>query len=104
MAAALVRCMIPGPVATITLLADGVSIAQGVFIEAFGTMLLIIVILFLAAEKHEATPFAPLGIGLALFVVELGTVLFTGGAVNPARALGPSVAATTFPGYHYIYW
>lgn len=96
--------MIPGPVATVTTLAEGVSIAQGVFIEAFGTMLLVTVILFLAAEKHETTPFAPLGIGLALFVVELGTVLFTGGAVNPARAFGPSVAATSFPGYHYIYW
>lgn len=96
--------MLPGPLATITLLADGVSIAQGVFIEAFGTMLLITVILFLAAEKHEATPFAPIGIGLALFAAELGTVLFTGGALNPARAFGPSVAATTFPGYHYLYW
>ena len=103
-AAALVQCMFPGPLATVTTLAYGTSIAQGVFIEAFGTMLLITAILFLAAEKHETTPFAPIGIGLALFVAELATVLYTGGAVNPARAFGPSVVATTFPGYHYIYW
>lgn len=103
-AAALVSCMLPGPIAVVTTLAEGTSIAQGVFIEAFGTALLVFAILMLAAEKHEATPFAPLGIGLALFVAELATVLYTGGAVNPARAFGPSVVAPTFPGYHYIYW
>ncbi len=103
-AAALVSCMIPGPIAVVTRLSDGTSIAQGVFIEAFGTSILTFTILMLAAEKHETTPLAPVGIGLALFVAELGCVLYTGGAVNPARAFGPSVADTDFPGYHYIYW
>lgn len=96
--------MLPGPLAVVTTLSEGTSIAQGVFIEAFGTMLLVFAILMLAAEKHESTPVAPVGIGLALFVGELGCVLYTGGALNPARAFGPSVAATNFPGYHYIYW
>lgn len=96
--------MIPGDLAVVTTLAEGTTIAQGVFIEAFGTMLLVFVILMLAAEKHESTPVAPVGIGLALFVGELGCVLYTGGALNPARAFGPSVVVTSFPGYHYIYW
>ena len=103
-AAALVQCMLPGPIAVVTSLSNGTSPAQGVFIEAFGTALLVFTILMLAAEKHETTPFAPLGIGLALFVAELGTVLYTGGGVNPARAFGPSVVDTHFPHYHYIYW
>lgn len=103
-AAALVRCMLPGPLAVVTRLAVGTSIAQGIFIEAFGTMLLVFVILMLAAEKHESTPIAPVGIGLALFVAELGTVFYTGGSLNPARSFGPSVAAADFPGYHYVYW
>ncbi|KAK5087237.1 hypothetical protein LTR05_004408 [Lithohypha guttulata] len=103
-AAALVQCMFPGPIATVTTLSLGTSVAQGIFIEAFGTALLVFTILMLAAEKHEATPIAPVGIGLALFVAELACVLYTGGAVNPARALGPSVVAPDFPGYHYIYW
>lgn len=103
-AAALVQCMLPGPLAVVTRLSEGTSIAQGVFIEAFGTSLLVFVILMLAAEKHETTPLAPVGIGMALFVAELGCVLYTGGALNPARALGPSVVDTDFPGYHYIYW
>jgi len=103
-AAALASCMVPGPLAVVTTLSPGTTIAQGIFIEAFGTCLLVFVILMLAAEKHETTPLAPVGIGLALFVGELGCVLYTGGALNPARAFGPSVADTNFPGYHYIYW
>lgn len=96
--------MLPGPLAVVTTLSEGTSIAQGVFIEAFGTCLLVFTILMVAAEKHETTPLAPVAIGLALFVAELGTVLYTGGSLNPARSFGPSVAEPSFPGYHYIYW
>jgi len=103
-AAALVSCMFPGPVTVVCNLAEGTTIAQGVFIEAFGTCLLVFTILMLAAEKHETTPIAPVGIGLALFVAEMACVLYTGGSVNPARAFGPSVISPSFPGYHWIYW
>lgn len=103
-AAALVSCMLPGPLAIITTLTPGTSIAQGVFIEMFLTALLVFVILMLAAEKSSATPVAPIGIGLALFVAELAGVYFTGGSLNPARSFGPSVVARSFPGYHWIYW
>jgi glycerol uptake facilitator-like aquaporin len=71
-AAALVQCMFPGDVASVlTLLNPGVSVAQGVFIEMFLTSLLVFSILMLAAEKHQATFLAPVGIGLSLFVAEL---------------------------------
>lgn len=71
-AGALVQCMFPGDVAaTLTKLSPGVSIAQGLFIEMFLTALLVFTILMLAAEKHQATFMAPIGIGLALFVAEL---------------------------------
>lgn len=103
-ASALVQWMIPGPLVVVNRLSEETSIIQGLFIEAFGTLLLVFVILMLAAEKHETTPLAPVGIGLALFVGELGCVRYTGGALNPARALGPSVASMDFPSYHYIYW
>lgn len=88
----------------VTRLSKGTSVVQGVLIEAFGTMLLVFVILMLAAEKHETTPLAPVGIGLTLFVGELGCVFWTGGALNPARAFGPSLVVRDFPSYHYIYW
>ena len=42
-----------------TFLAEGVNRAQGVFIEMFITSALVLAVLMLAAEKHSATPFAP---------------------------------------------
>lgn len=60
--------MFPGPLSVNTLLSNGTTPAQGVFIEMFLTALLVFTILMLAAEKHYATFMAPVGIGLALFV------------------------------------
>jgi aquaporin related protein len=71
-AAGLVSCMFPGPLAVETTLTSGTSAAQGVFIEMFGTAELVFTVLMLAAEKSKATFIAPVGIGLALFVAELG--------------------------------
>ena len=75
-AAALCSAMFPGPLIVETVLAPGVSKAQGVFIEMFLTAELVFTVLMLAAEKNKSTFIAPLGIGLALFVAELaGTQL-----------------------------
>lgn len=71
-AGGLVSAMFPGDIAvTNTVLAPGVSIAQGLFIEMFLTTQLVFVVLMLAAEKSKDTFLAPVGIGLALFVAEL---------------------------------
>lgn len=71
-AAALVECMVPGPIAlTRTTLAPGMSIAQGVFFEMFLTAELVFTVLMLAAEKSKDTFIAPIGIGLALFVAQI---------------------------------
>ena len=70
-AAALVKCMFPGPMLVETMLASGTSPAQGVFIEMFLTAELELTILFLAVEKQKATFMAPVAIGLSLFVAEL---------------------------------
>jgi hypothetical protein len=58
----------------------------------------------LAAEKSKDTFIAPIGIGLALFIIEIAGVNYTGASVNPARSFGPCVAASHFQGYHWIYW
>jgi glycerol uptake facilitator-like aquaporin len=42
-----------------TTLAEGINPAQGVCIEMFITAALVFAVLMLAAEKHKATPFAP---------------------------------------------
>ncbi|GAA5822421.1 hypothetical protein JCM11251_006333 [Rhodosporidiobolus azoricus] len=102
--AALISALTPGPLYALTTLRPGMSISRGCFLEMFATWLLLLAILFLAAEKTKATFLAPIGIGLALFVAELATVLYTGGSLNPARSFGPAVVMGDFPGYHWIYW
>lgn len=70
-AAALVKCMFPGPMITETMLANGTTTVQGLFIEMFLTAELVFTVLFIAVEKHKASFLAPVAIGLALFVAEL---------------------------------
>jgi len=104
-AAALVSCILPGDIAaTRTVLAPGMSEAQGIFFEMFLTSFLVFTVLMLAAEKSKTTYLAPIGIGLALFVAELAGVYYTGGSLNPARSFGPCVAAASFNQAHWIYW
>lgn len=103
-AAGLSAALFPGPVNVSTSLADDVSLAQGVFIEAVLTFELVFTVFMLAAEKHRATFVAPVGIGLALFIAELSGAYYTGGSLNPARSLGPCVVAAEFPSEHWIYW
>ncbi|KAE8449564.1 hypothetical protein EG329_007894 [Mollisiaceae sp. DMI_Dod_QoI] len=85
-------------------LGGGTSTAQGVLIEMLLTAQLAFTIFMLAAEQHAATHLAPVGIGLSLFIAELIGVFWTGGAVNPARALAPCIVNRSFPDYHWIYW
>jgi len=103
-AAAVILALSPGPCSYNTSLQQGINPAQGVFIEMFVTSYLVLAVLMLAVEKHQVTPFAPVGIGLTLFVCELWSIYYTGGAVNTARAFGPAVV-TGFPyGTHWVYW
>lgn len=102
--AAVVAALFPGPLAVTTALGGSTSLAQGLFIEMFLTAQLVFTILMLAVEKHKGTFLAPVGIGLSLFIAELGGVYYTGGSLNPARSFGPCVANASFPSEHWIYW
>jgi len=103
-AAAVVLALTPGPCSFNTSLGQGINRAQGVFIEMFITSFLVVAVLMLAAEQHQATPFAPVGVGLTLFVCQLWAIHFTGAAVNTARSFGPAVV-TGFPhNNHWVYW
>ena len=103
-AAGAASAMNPGPIAFTNGLGGGCSKSRGVFIEAFGTTLLCITVLFMAVEKHRATFMAPFAIGIALFLGNMVSVYYTGAGLNPARSFGPCVAAKSFPNYHWIYW
>ncbi|AAW42227.1 water channel, putative [Cryptococcus deneoformans JEC21] len=102
--AAIINVLLPGELNAGTTLGGGASIAQGLFIEAILTALLMLTVFFTAAEKNEATFLSPLAIGMALFIAEMVGVPYSGGALNPVRSLGPAVVTHNFPGYHWIYW
>lgn len=103
-AAGAASAMTPGKIAFANALGGDCSRSRGVFLEAFGTAVLCLTVLFMAVEKHRGTYMAPLAIGLALFVGHLICVYYTGAGLNPARSFGPCVASRSFPNYHWIYW
>jgi aquaporin related protein len=97
-ASGFVAALLPGPLGVATTLDPSISIARGLFLEAFVTSMLILTILML-----EGSTAKPMYIGMALFVAELCSAFFTGGSLNPARSFGPCVVVG-FTGYHWIYW
>jgi len=103
-ASAIVRSLTSAPLSVNTFLQQGTNRAQGVFIEMFITAALVISVLMLAAEKHQVTPFAPIGIGLTLFACHLFAVFYTGAAMNTARAFGPAVISGFPEPNHWVYW
>jgi len=102
-ASALLLALLPGPLVVSTTPGIHVSNAQAVWIEAFLTAALCLTVLMLAAEKHKATPMAPVSIGLTLFAGHLFGVIYTGAAMNTARAFGPAVVSG-FDKTHWVYW
>ena len=78
-----------------TVLADGVSPAQGLVLELIMTFFLVNTIMN-AGISGKATIPAGLAIGLTLtFCILMGGPL-TGASLNPARTLGPAVATGNF--------
>jgi glycerol uptake facilitator protein len=73
--------------------APGVGYGQAILVEAMGTFLLVLAIMALAVDKRAPVGWAGLMIGLAVTCEVLVLAPQTGGAVNPARALGPWAAS-----------
>ncbi|KAJ0120708.1 hypothetical protein N8I77_004984 [Diaporthe amygdali] len=103
-ASAVVKGIFPGTYVVQTKLGHDASVAQGLLIETFLTMQLMLAIYFMAVEKHEGNALAALVIGFALFVAELPGIYYTGGSLNPARTFGPDLITLDFGATHWIYW
>ncbi|KZS98735.1 aquaporin-like protein [Sistotremastrum niveocremeum HHB9708] len=99
----LLRVLTPGPLFVNVGLGPNVTKAQGVFVEAIATSALVFSVQMLAAEKHRSTAIAPIGIGLTLLATHMFAVVYTGAALNSARAFGPAVVSG-FAGDHWVYW
>jgi len=65
--------------------------------EALGTFLLVNTVLHTAVRRN-ASRLAPVAIGMAVTICILGFGVLTGGSVNPARTIGPAVAAGIYDG------
>ena len=71
----------------------GVGYGQAILVEAVGTFLLVLAIMALAVDKRAPVGWAGLMIGLAVTCEVIVLAPQTGGAVNPARAIGPWAAS-----------
>ncbi|KAF7381492.1 hypothetical protein HZH66_013886 [Vespula vulgaris] len=85
-------------------LADGVTPVQGLGIEFFLALILVMVVCGACdGAKPDSKGIAPLLIGLSVTVGHLVGVPRTGAGMNPARSLGSSVVMGAFDD-HWLYW
>lgn len=73
-------------------LQQGITPLAGFLAETVFTCVFVLVVLGATAKTNGATNnFAGLAIGLALILVHLACIRFTGTSVNPARSIGPAL-------------
>lgn len=73
-------------------LQTGITPLAGFLAETVFTCVFVLVVLGATAKTNGATNnFAGLAIGLALILVHLACIRFTGTSVNPARSIGPAL-------------
>ena len=71
----------------------GVGDLQAFIVELFITFILVFVVISVATDERAPAGVAPIAVGFALAVGVFIAGPVTGGAVNPARALGPMLVA-----------
>lgn len=85
-------------------LSTGVTVVQGILIEAVLTFFLVLTVCGTALDPRGSwSAVAGFGIGTVLVFGILMGGLITGGAMNPARAVGPALASG-FWEHHLVYW
>jgi MIP family channel proteins len=73
--------------------AQGVGDLQAFIVEILITFILVFMVISVATDERAPAAIAPIAVGLALAVGVFIAGPVTGGAVNPARALGPMLVA-----------
>jgi len=76
-----------------TVPAEGVSSPRAFLTEALVTFVLVLVVVSVATDERATGAVAPVAVGFALAAGIFVAGPLTGGAVNPARALGPDLLA-----------
>lgn len=80
----------------------GVGYKAATLLEAIATFLLVLVVCA-SCDLRGPAGLAPLAAGLTLAACMLAIGPLTGGALNPARAFGPALAAWRWSNI-YVYW
>lgn len=84
-------------------LAPELSPLEGMGIEALVSFMLVSAVFATAIDPRGNKRAAPFALGMVQAIGVLWAFHTTGGSFNPARALGPAVAAMHWPS-HQIYW
>lgn len=102
-AAAFLGGWILGPVGDFGVTVPALAIPKAFVVEMGYTALLGFLIMAVATDERTPTAVAPFAIGATVFAGALVTGPLTGGSFNPARSLGPAVAAGNWTA-HWLYW
>ena len=79
------------------------SVGQALIVEILITFILVFIVLAVATDERAPSQAAPLAVGFTLSVGVLIGGPISGGAVNPARALGPMLAAGELSSAFWLY-
>ena len=80
------------------------NVAAALVVELIlGFVLVLVMFAVIIGPGASAAPTGPASVGLVVVVGTLLAFALTGGAMNPARALGPALAADLWDD-HWIYW
>lgn len=79
----------------------GIGYRAATLVEAVATFFLALAVF--SADERRARRFGPVSIGAATLFGSMIAGPLTGGALNPARAFGPALAAGSWS-MHYVYW
>ncbi|KAJ3079639.1 hypothetical protein HDU99_010436, partial [Rhizoclosmatium hyalinum] len=77
--------------------------AQAFFLELILTAGLVLTVLFLAVEKSKVAFWAPMMIGIYVFVAHLLAIPYTNTSINPARSIGASIVSGIWTD-HWLFW
>ena len=80
-----------------------IGVTGGLIVEIVLTFVLVFVVFATAIDPKGPSHLAPLAIGGAVLVIHLVAVPLTGASVNPARTIGPALAAGQWAD-HWVYW
>lgn len=84
-------------------LASGLTLFNGILVEAIITFFLVFVIFAVAVDKRAPKGMYGLAIGMVVTFGILAVGPLTGAAMNPARAFGPALVSGYFVN-HLVYW